>query len=181
MGILKAIGTSRFQLFRIYVLMLLVIGALAGLIAIPASLLSGWAFAHFVAGKLNFNIITTTLPLFVYITLILASLLMPALLSVSILLKGTGTSVREALSDYGISQTTVGREFPFLKTLHLSERMMLAIRNSLRNMSRLTVTVFAMAFGVAIFSTGFNVRQSLWELLTGYKEEMRYDVQVVLN
>ena len=181
MGILKAIGASRFQLFRIYVLMLLVIGALAGLIAIPASLLSGWAFAYFVAGKLNFNIITTTLPLSVYITLILASLLMPALLSVSILLKGTGTSVREALSDYGISQKTVGREFPFLKTLHLSERMMLAIRNSQRNMSRLTVTVFAMAFGVAIFSTGFNVRQSLWELLTGYKEEMRYDVQVVLN
>ena len=58
LGILKAIGASRFQLFRIYISMLLVIGALAGLIAIPASLLSGWAFAYFVAGKLNFNIIT---------------------------------------------------------------------------------------------------------------------------
>ena len=151
---------SRFQLFRIYISMLLVIGALSGLIAIPASLLSGWAFAHFVAGKLNFNIITTTLPLSVYITMILASLLMPVLLSLSIVLKGTGISVREALSDYGIAQKAVGREYPWLKALHLSDRMMLAFRNSQRNKSRLMVTVFAVAFGVAIFSTGFNVRQS---------------------
>jgi len=69
-------------------------------------------------------------------------------------------SVREALSDYGIAQKAVGREYPWLKALHLSDRMMLAFRNSQRNKSRLMVTVFAVAFGVAIFSTGFNVRQS---------------------
>ena len=57
LGILKAIGASRFQLFRIYISMLLVIGALSGLI-----------------------------------------------------LKGTGISVREALSDYGISQKAIVRE-----------------------------------------------------------------------
>jgi ABC-type lipoprotein release transport system permease subunit len=111
----------------------------------------------------------------------LASLLLPALLSISILLKGTRISVKAALSDYGIVQQAAGREYSFLKKLRLSDRFILAIRNSQRNIGRLMVTIFAMAFGVAIFSTGFNVRQSLWELLSGYKEEMRYDVQVVLN
>ncbi|MEI6141810.1 MAG: FtsX-like permease family protein, partial [Mariniphaga sp.] len=63
----------------------------------------------------------------------------------------------------------------------LSNSLILAIRNSLRNSKRLTVTILAMALGVAIFSTGFNVRQSLWNLLSGLKNEMRYDVQVALN
>ena len=180
-GILKSVGASQLQVFEIYIFMLLVIGAISGVFAIPLSIKSGSAFAYFVAGKLNFDILTTTVPLRIYIYLMLASLLLPALLTISILVKGTGISVKEALSDYGISQNTGGREFSFLKNIHLPDQMKLAIRNSQRNMSRLMVTIFAMAFGVAIFSTGFNVRQSLWELLNSYKEEMRYDVQVVLN
>ena len=180
-GILKSIGASRFQLFKIYIFMLLIVGALSGIFAIPLAIRSGMAFAYFVAGKLNFNILTTTVPLQVYILLMLASLLLPALLSISTLLKGTRISVKAALSDYGISQQAGGREYPWLKKLHLPDPMILAIRNAQRNINRLMVTIFAMAFGVAIFSTGFNVRQSLWELLSGYKDEMRYDVQVVLN
>jgi len=180
-GILKSIGASRFQLFRIYVLMLLLVGALSGVIAIPLAVKSGSAFAYFVAGKLNFDILTKTIPFQVYIYLMLASLLLPVLLSFSILLKGTRISVKAALSDYGISQKAVAREYPFLKKLRLPDPMILAIRNSQRNIPRLMVTIFAMAFGVAIFSTGFNVRQSLWNLLSGYKNEMRYDVQMVLN
>jgi putative ABC transport system permease protein len=180
-GILKAIGASRFQLFRIYILMLLVIGALSGIFAIPLAVNSGSAFAYFVAGKLNFDILTKTVPLYVYVILILASLLLPVLFSLSILLKGTRIPVKAALSDYGISQQAGIREYSFLKKLRLPDPVILAIRNSQRNMNRLTVTIFAMAFGVAIFSTGFNVRQSLWQLLSGYKNEMRYDIQVVLN
>ncbi len=180
-GILKAIGASQFQLFKIYILALLIIGAISGIIAIPLAVKSGSAFAYFVAGKLNFDILTTTVPLQVYIYLLLASLFLPVLLSLSILLKGTRISVKAALSDYGISQQARVREYSFLKKLHLSDQFILAVRNSQRNMNRLMVTIFAMAFGVAIFSTGFNVRQSLWELLSGYKNEMRYDVQVVLN
>ncbi|MCX6265961.1 MAG: FtsX-like permease family protein [Bacteroidetes bacterium] len=180
-GILKAIGATQFQLFRIYILMLLVIGGLSGIFAIPLAVKSGSAFAYFVAGKLNFDILTKTIPLYVYVILILASLLLPVLLSLPILLKGTRISVKAALSDYGISQRAGVGEYPFLKKLHLPDLLILAIRNSQRNINRLMVTIFAMAFGVAIFSTGFNVRQSLWELLSGYKNEMRYDVQVVLN
>ncbi len=69
--------------------MLLLVGAFSGVIAIPLAVKSGCAFAYFVAGKLNFDILTKTIPLQVYIYLMLASLLLPVLLSVSILLKGT--------------------------------------------------------------------------------------------
>jgi putative ABC transport system permease protein len=180
-GVLKAIGASRYQVFEIYITMLLLMGLSAAIIAIPLAVSSGSAFSYFVAGKLNFNILTTVVPVQVYVYLIISSLLLPAVLSISILLKGTGISVRDALSDYGISQNFTSGVFNLLKKWQLPNALELAIRNSLRNSRRLTVTIITMALGVAIFSTGFNVRQSLWELLAGVKNELRYDVQVVLN
>jgi putative ABC transport system permease protein len=180
-GILKAIGGSQFKIFQIYTTMLLLMGLTSGIIAVPLSVLSGNAFSYFVAGKLNFNILTTSLPISIYIYLISASLFLPLILSISILYKGTKISVKKALSDYGITQNIYSREYKLLKKLTGSNTFILAIRNSLRNSKRLTVTILSMAFGVAIFSTGFNVRQSLWNLLSGLKNEMRYDVQVVLN
>lgn len=180
-GILKAIGASRFQVFQIYTVSLILMGLSAGIIAIPLAVASGNAFSHFVAGKLNFDILTTSVPIGVYTYLFVASIFLPVLLSVSILFKGTGVSVREALSDYGISQNRKTGRSKLLSKLALSNIFILAIRNSSRNIRRLAVTTISMAFGVAIFSTGFNVRQSLWELLSDLKNELRYDVQVVLS
>lgn len=180
-GILKAIGASRFQVFQIYTVSLILMGLSAGIIAIPLAVASGNAFSHFVAGKLNFDILTTSVPIGVYTYLFVASIFLPVLLSVSILFKGTGVSVREALSDYGISQNRKTGRSKLLSKLALSTIFILAIRNSSRNIRRLAVTTISMAFGVAIFSTGFNVRQSLWELLSDLKNELRYDVQVVLS
>ncbi len=180
-GILKAIGGSRFQVFQIYIAMLLLMGFGAGIIAVPLSVATGNAFSHFVAWKLNFNILTSIIPASVYAILLGASLLLPVLLSLSILMKGTAISVKEALGDYGISQGKTPREFKMLKRLPVSKIFILALKNSLRNSRRLAVTILAMALGVAIFSTGFNVRQSLWNLLSNVKSEMRYDVQVVLS
>jgi putative ABC transport system permease protein len=179
-GILKAVGASQYQVFLIYIIMLLIMGLSAGVLAIPLSVSTGKAFSYFVAGKLNFNILTTTVSFQIYGWLIAASLLLPIILSVSTLFKGTGISVREALSDYGISQNIKAAELKFLQKIG-SSMFILAVRNSLRNSRRLVVTILAMALGVAIFSTGFNVRQSLWNLLSGLKQELRYDVQVVLN
>ena len=180
-GILKAIGGSRFQVFQIYIAMLLLMGFGAGIIAVPLSVATGNAFSHFVAWKLNFNILTSTIPASVYAILFGASLLLPVLFSLSILMKGTAISVKEALGDYGISQGKTPREFKMLKRLPVSKIFILALKNSLRNSRRLAVTILAMALGVAIFSTGFNVRQSLWNLLSNVKSEMRYYVQVVLS
>ena len=57
-GILKAVGASRFQVFQIYLAMVLVFGVVASVIAIPLAVSSGFAFSSFVAGKLNFDILT---------------------------------------------------------------------------------------------------------------------------
>lgn len=180
-GIMKSIGATRRMVFQIYISMLLLIGLVAGLIAIPLAVMSGNGFNGLVAGQLNFNILTTTVPAWAYIVLVLFSLLSPVIFSLPMLLKGTRIPVKEALSDYGVSNMgTGGKTMPF-KHIKLSGLTLLAIRNSGRNMRRLSVTILTMALGVAIFSTGFNVRQSLWNLLSSTDEELKYDIQVALK
>lgn len=180
-GILKAIGASRLQVLNIYLSMVLMLGISAGVIAIPLAVSSGYAFSHFVAGKLNFEILTQYLPWHVYLALIAASLLLPILFSLSAILKGVNVSVHDALSDYGIAPGATGADKEKTAPAWMPRGLLLALRNSMRQQKRLVITVAAMALGVAIFSTGFNVRASLAGLLEEVNTSMRHDVQVVLK
>lgn len=177
-GILKAIGATRNQVLKIYMTMVLVLGLLSSVIVIPLAVISGYGFSKFVSKILNFNILTTSLPISIYLYLMAAGLLLPVLFTFPTLLKGTRISVQNALSDYGIaapSETAVRnmRSIPY--------QLRLALRNVLRRKKRLAITVFTLALGVAIFNSGFNVRQSLIEFLNQTKEAMKYDVQLVLK
>ncbi|MBI5196490.1 MAG: ABC transporter permease [Nitrospirae bacterium] len=179
-GILNAIGASRFRVFQIYLTMVLVLGVISGVIAIPLAIKSGYAYAYFVANILNFEILITSLPHYMYFYLTAASLLLPVLLSLPAIVKGTRISVREALSDYGIQQDAGAKKSKFINKLPLPRNFRLAFENTMRRKKRLAITVAAMALGVAIFNTGFNVQQSLKDLLSDVNNSMKHDVQVVL-
>jgi putative ABC transport system permease protein len=178
-GVLKAIGATRGKILGIYLLMVLMLGVMSSVVAIPLAVASGYGFAGFVAKILNFDILTNTLPLHLYVVLIVCGLLLPILFALPALLKGTSIPIRQALSDYGLdindvkAATTAGTSLSF--------RTRLALRNVLRRRRRLLVTVATIALGVAIFNAGFNVRQSLLNFLEDSKSAMRYDVQLVLK
>ncbi|MBI5184729.1 MAG: ABC transporter permease [Nitrospinae bacterium] len=179
-GILKAIGASRFQVFQIYLMMALALGVMSGMIAIPLAVKSGYAYACFVANILNFEVLTTSLPHYMYIYLMASGLLLPVLLSLPAILKGTRIPVREALNDYGINQDAGVKKSKLLDKMRLPVNLALAFENTMRRKKRLAVTVAAMSLGVAIFNTGFNVQQSLKDLLSDVNNSMKHDVQVVL-
>lgn len=180
-GVLKAVGASRLQVLKIYMTMVLIFGAAASIIAIPLALMSGYAFARFVSKILNFEVLTTTLPTQLYFFLIAAGLLLPILLSLPALLKGTNVSVHDALSDCGIRPDTYADKTGTIAKIPLSHRVQLAFRNTMRQKKRLAITVATMALGVAIFSTGFNVRQALVVFLSNSRDSMKHDVQVVFK
>lgn len=178
-GVLKAIGATRGRILRIYLLMVLLLGAMASIIAIPLAVASGYGFAGFVAKILNFDILTRTLPFLLYVDLIGCGLLLPILFAFPALLKGTSIPVRQALSDYGLGAD--GSNSVNIAGSFLSFRIRLALRNVMRRRNRLLATVATIALGVAIFNAGFNVRQSLLDFLEESKSAMRYDVQLVLK
>ncbi len=178
-GILKAIGATRLQVLSIYIMMVLIFGVISGIIAIQLAIASGYGFAEFVAYQLNFKILTTTLPISLYLYFVGISIILPILLSLPSLLRGTKVSVREAISDYGIKPNSGKADI--ISMLPMPNSILMALRNTIRRKERMLVTVITMALGVAIFSTGFNVRESLVVLLSDMKKNMRYDVQVVLK
>lgn len=155
-GIMKAIGASRMQVLRLYVGMVLAMASVAGAIAAPLAVVSGNAFSRFVAGKLNFDILTTQLSVSVALALSAGSLLLPLCAALPVLLRGTNRSVLHALNDQ-------------------------ATRASPPAARRGMTTILTMALGVAIFDTGFNVRQSLADLLADMDHSMGHDLQIVLK
>ncbi|MDA8098669.1 MAG: FtsX-like permease family protein [Nitrospiraceae bacterium] len=179
-GVMKAIGASRGQVMQIYITMVLFLGAVSGAFSVPLAVFSGYRFARFVAKILNFEVLTTSLPHELYGLLILSSLLLPVLLALPAILRGTRISVREALTDYGIRQNGSGKQEGPVRRLPVPRTLLLAWTNVFRRKKRLATTVAAMALGVAIFNSGFNVQQSMKELLTDVDRSMKHDVQVVL-
>ncbi len=152
-GILKAIGASRLRVTRIYALYLLCFAVASGVAAIPLAVATGYGFARFCARLLNFEILTTRLPGETLGLLIVAAFALPFLFAGPTLLRAGRISVREALAE---------------------PRLPLRRRLS----RRAAVSVLATALGVAIFSTGFNVRQSLFEFLAATRDSMRFDLEV---
>lgn len=180
-GVLKAIGATQWQVLSIYLSMVLMLGVMASVVAIPLAVISGYGFAGFVAKILNFNILTRSLPLALYAGLIVCGLLLPVLFALPALLKGVRVPVHSALSDYGISADAHTSNNQTVTRLPLPYGIQLALRNVLRRKKRLATTVVTIALGFAIFSSGFNVRQSLIDFLADTKSAMRYDVQLVLK
>jgi len=189
-GILKAIGATRFQVMEIYLFMILIFGVVSSVVAIPLAIFSGFGYARFVAGIINFDILTETLPGYIIWLMVSVGLSLPLLLSFPALLKGTKVSVYDALVDYGLGFNEKGvndkpsRRFFFgscFGSRFFSGGVLLAFRNTLRRKKRLFVTVATMMLGVAIFDTGFNVKQSLTVFLQQNEDSMRYDVLVVLK
>lgn len=155
-GIMKAMGARRGQVLGLYAGMVLAMALFAGLIAVPLALASGDAFSSFVAGKLNFDILTTRLSVPIALALGAGSLLLPLGAALPVLLRGTNRSVVQALSDQ-------------------------ATRGAASSIRRNLVIIITMALGVAIFDTGFNLRQSLAELLADMNRSMGHDLQIVLK
>ena len=179
-GIMKAIGATRGHIFRIYLTYLLSISAASIAIGLPLAVLTGENYSAFIAGVLNFDILTTSLPYFIFAIIIMLGFILPIIFSLPMLRNAVHISVNDALADYGIE--TEGNNLTGHKTKANGIGILsLARRNLARRKSRMLVTMLTMALGVGIFLTGFNVRESLQQFLTNTSNSMQYDLKVVLK
>ncbi len=179
-GIMKAIGATRSQIFKAYAAYIIIMSLPSIIVGLPLAVITGKAYSAFVAGILNFDILTTQLPYRIYAAIILLGIILPLVFSLPALLKGMKVSVKDALDDYGI-KTDDSPFFSRLFNITNSNILSLAIRNVGRRKSRMAVTIATMALGVALFLTGFNVRASLKEFLDHTSQSMKYDIKVVLG
>jgi putative ABC transport system permease protein len=180
-GVMKTIGGTRWQIARIYFGQALLLGAAALAIAIPAGIAGSRALCRAMAVFLNFDIDSFAIPAWVFLLTVASGLLVPLLAAAVPVWKGTGVTIRRALSDFGVSASGFGttRFDRMLTGIGGTARPLLfSIRNSFRRRTRLLLTVITLGAGGLFFMTASNLRTSMIGTIGNLFETKRYDLFV---
>lgn len=191
-GIMKSIGATRRQIMVLYFVTVLLYGTLALLVAIPLGAAGAYGFTLMMAGFFNFDVAGFGIPLSVILTQAAIGLCIPLVVSIYPIMSGTGITVREAISDYGVGKGRFGSSIidRLLQRIRgLSRPMMISLRNTFRRKARLALTLLTLTLAGAIFITIFSVRDSLmltlddalayWNYHIGIRFEQEYRMEEI--
>jgi putative ABC transport system permease protein len=183
-GVMKAIGGTRWQIARIYFSQALFLGIAAVIVSLPLGVLGSRALCRYMAVFLNFDINSFAVPLWVYLLVAVIGIAAPLAAAAYPVWKGSGVPVRVALADFGTSQTSFGsgRLDRLLARVGGAFRpLMLALRNSFRRRVRLVLTVVTLAAGGLFFMSALNVRASMINTLDSLFATRKFDLSVPLR
>jgi putative ABC transport system permease protein len=183
-GIMKAIGARTPQITSLYLVMVALLGIVAALLGVPLGIAAGRGFAGVVAQLLNLNIYSNDVPSWVYIILILMGILIPLLVALDPILKTARITVRETLSDYGISRDATAsalRDNWLSRIRFFDNTLILALRNTFRRRGRLILTLSLLSAAGAMFMTGINVRAGWVAYLNQAAADRNYDLEIRFN
>jgi len=180
-GVMKAVGGSEWQIARLYLGQALFLGAAAVLVAIPAAELGGRAISRAMAVFLNFDVRSFAVPAWVYLLEIAVGLAAPLAAAAYPVLRGSAISVREALSDAGVSQARFGvgaLDRALAGVRGVTRPVLLSVRNAFRRRGRMVLSLFTLGTAGVFFMSALNVRGSMIHTLDRMFEAMRFDLVV---
>ena len=183
-GVMKAIGGTRWQIARIYFSQALFLGITAVIVSLPLGLLGSRALCRYMAVFLNFDINSFAVPLWVYLLVAVVGIAAPLAAAAYPVWKGSGAPVRVALADFGTRQTSFGSSrFDRLlaRTGGAFRPLLFALRNSFRRRVRLVLTVVTLAAGGLFFMSALNVRASMINTLDRLFATRKFDLSVPLR
>jgi putative ABC transport system permease protein len=186
-GMMKAIGASSWQIAGIYSRLVLLLGLMASVLALPPALWAGRGYANFLAGMLNVELLDYSIPLLVVLLQVGVGMLIPLVAAIGPILKGSRNSVYRAINDYGIEESGFGSSrFDAFVTrispgLSSGSPFLLSLRNSFRQKGRLTLTLLTLALSGAVFISALNIRISIKDAVATEFDTFKYDVDIRFN
>ena len=180
-GVMKAVGGTRWQIARIYFGQALFLGIAAVIVSVPLGILGSRALCRYMAMFLNFDIDSFATPWWVYMLVAVIGIAAPLIAAAYPVWSGTRAPVRVALSDFGLSQTTFGANSFDRALTRIGGTFSLiafAIRNSFRRRARLALTLLTLAAGGLFFLSALNVRASMINTLDHLFGARRFDLTV---
>jgi putative ABC transport system permease protein len=181
-AVMKAIGGRRSQIMGIYIASAAIFGALSLVLAVPLALVGTRSLTGFIAGIVNFDVLTTHIPPLVIVLEAIIGLLFPVVAALIPVLAGTAITVREAIGSHGIADQGGGLMARLTGPAGIaSSRVVLAFRNVFRRKVRLALTLMTLTVAGAIFVAVLSVRASLmgtFDQVLGY---FQYDVSTDFN
>ena len=160
-GVMKAIGASTDQILLVYFSGILIYGLLALLIAIPLSAVGAQQLSNFLLHFFNMDPGPLTLSSLALETEAAIALLAPLLAALVPIFAGARTTVREAISTYGLGGGNGRLERLLAGMQRISRMVVLTLNNTFRNRGRVIVTQLALVGSGLIFMMIMTVQDSV--------------------
>jgi putative ABC transport system permease protein len=178
-GVMKLVGARSLQILGMYLLLILLYGIIALIIAVPLGALAGYELAQLMAFFMKANLQDfRVIPVAVVIQIMIA-LIVPLVAGFFPVNSGSKITVRRAISnDRPGDQPTISGWWDRLGRLTrwLSRPVLLSIRNTFRRKGRLLLTLFTLTVSGAIFIAVFNVRVSMQEYMIDLTQHFMADI-----
>ena len=165
-GVMKLIGAQTGDIVGMYITLVLIFGLIAFVIGVPTASISAYKLIEYIAIVLNGEIVVASrMPLIPSAIIVQAvvGLIIPALTSLTPIMRGERTTVQQALDNTLIKNEEQSSRFDqWLEHIRgVYGIILLAIRNTFRRKGRLAMTLFTLSLGGAIFIGVFNVQSVL--------------------
>lgn len=183
-GVMKVIGARRGQILRLYLMLVAAYGVLALVVAAPLGVLAASGVTGFMAGLFNFDSGGLELPARVILLEMAVAIVIPLVAALWPIWRGTAVTAREAISDFGISESAAKSRIDqwvnaWLERLTtLSRPTLLSLRNTFRRKGRLALTLLTLTVAGTVFMGVFSVRSSLYATLDQALDYFNYDISV---
>jgi putative ABC transport system permease protein len=178
-GVMKAIGADSWQIFPMYLALILSFGGLAFLISVPLSQAGASVFTNGMSLFLNFNVSHITSYSDVIILQAVVGFLTPLMAALVPMVNGLRISVREALSSYGLGGSTQAAKES--RVDFIARPILLSLRNAFRRKARVSLTLFTLVLGGAVFIAVFNLWASFDQVMVDIQGYFLADINVSLT
>ncbi len=183
-AVIKAVGGRTRQVLGIYLGMVLILGLLSLLLAIPFSVMGARWLVGFVSGMLNFDSSFERFPPEILTLQIGLAVFVPLVSALGPVWSSARRSPALALSEYGQGHVWSGVRWVdrLLGLLHgLTRLERLAFRNPFRNRNRLVISLVMLSLAGGTFITVMNLRASMKSSVDTMLGFWKYDFSIAFN
>lgn len=181
-GIMKAIGARTMQVLSIYLFTVFIYGLMALFLALPLTILGGWAITDWLVGSFNADAGSFTVSGFAVAVTAGVALLAPLAASLIPIFNGARITVREAINTYGLSSGVSLLDKLMAKTQSISRMVLLTISNTFRQKWRVLLLQITLVLSGLIFMMVVSIQDSVVytfrDVLFGI---LNYDVNFVFD
>lgn len=160
-GVLKAIGASRTQILFIYFTITFIYGLLAMVFSLVFGALAAHGLRTLLTSMLGIASGRLTLSSTSAVVQILVSLVTPLVVATGPILQGSGITVREAISSYGLTGGGGWLDTLLAKLEFMSRMITMAISNTFQNKIRVSLVLVALAGAGMMFIAVLSVQNSI--------------------
>ena len=178
-GVMKLVGARSLQILGMYLLLILLYGIIALIIAVPLGALAGYELAQLMAFFMKANLQDFRIIPVAVVVQIMIAMIVPLVAGFFPVNSGSKITVRRAISnDRPGDQPTISGWWDRLGRLTrwLSRPVLLSVRNTFRRKGRLLLTLFTLTVSGAIFIAVFNVRVSMQEYMIDLTQHFMADI-----